>query len=399
MTIKTKYIILLGDGMADWPIDSMQGKTPLETAHIPAMDFIAQNGQCGMVQTVPNGYTPGSDVANMSILGYDPAKYYTGRGPIEAVSMGIQLNPTELAFRCNLVTIENGVMKDFTAGHISTEEAQSLLQELNAHFQPQGIQFHAGVSYRHIAVLNERYQSIASTPPHDITDKTIAEYLPTGPHAAELIKIMESASQILAASEINRNRLANGKSAATHIWLWSQGKQPALPSFQHYRHLTGGIVTAVGLLKGIGQLIGFETPTVPGATGFIDTNYAGKVSAAIQLLDQKEFVYLHVEAPDEAGHMGDSKLKVKAIEDFNNQIVTPILAYQKDHPNVRILMLPDHPTPCQLKTHVLESVPFAIYYPGISPKPATAYSEKAADQTQFTYSSAPDLLDYFLNLP
>jgi len=383
-----QYIILVADGMADLPIPELGNKTPLEAADTPHMDFMAQHGVCGLVQTVPEGVAPGSDVANMSILGYDPRKYYTGRGPIEAASLGITLPDDKIAFRCNFVTINNNKMVDFTADHISTEAADQLLKKLQPHLTE--IQFYTGVSYRHISFLDPKYLNVSCTPPHDITGKQVDSFLPKGNFSEELISLMNRSAALLANTELNPTQ-------ATQIWLWSQGGKPTFPLFYDEFHLTGGIITAVGLLKGLGRLIGFETPDVKGATGFIDTNYQGKVDAAFDLLKTKDFVFLHVEAPDEAGHMGDTALKIRAISDFDHHIVGPILDYQKTHPDLCILILPDHPTPISIKTHTGDPVPFVMTGPDYNKKIQVAFSEKLCYNSDVFMKSGRDLLNSFFN--
>ncbi|MFA5875433.1 MAG: 2,3-bisphosphoglycerate-independent phosphoglycerate mutase, partial [Candidatus Margulisiibacteriota bacterium] len=279
-----KYIILIGDGMADEPLPSLQGKTPLEAARTPNLDFIAKNGLAGYVRTVPRGMTPGSDVANMSVFGYDPKKYYTGRGPLEAASLGIDLKKDEVAFRCNLVYVANGIMQDFTAGHISTEEAVILLDYLQKELRPKDIRFVPGLSYRHLAIFRNGPARAVCAPPHDITGKKINNYLPRGAGAPQLKDLMQASAALLPQHALNQRREQNQKNPANMIWLWGQGKKPALPPFKKLFGKTGAVITAVHLLKGIGRLSGMEIIDVPGATGFIDTNYAGKARAALQAL-------------------------------------------------------------------------------------------------------------------
>ena len=396
MKNKTKYIICLGDGMADWPIASLNNQTPLSYAHIPNMDFIAQNGISGLVHTVPENLNPGSDVANMGILGYDPRLYYTGRGAIEAAAMNITAPKGSLIFRLNLVNIENNVMKDFTSGHISNNEASQLLDELNHHFKNKPITFHAGVGYRNIVILNDTFKHLSCTAPHDITDKVIDNYLPKGPTEKDMLTFILECRTILAQSNINKIRIQNGQKPATDIWPWSQGVTPKLPSFKETFHKTGGIITAVDLLKGLAKLAKLDAPNVKGATGFTDTNYAEKITESFAILDTHDFVYIHIEAPDECGHMGDEILKTSAIEDFDKHIIAPVLAYQKRNPNTVIAVLPDHPTPCEIKTHSNEAVPFAIYCPGIQSNGAKGYSEIEAKKTHLVIKYPWELLQYFL---
>jgi len=393
----TKYIICLGDGMADHPLESLGNKTPLEVAHTPSIDFISNHGHLGMVDTVPQGFSPGSDVANMGILGFDPAHYYTGRGPIEAASLNVQCNEDDIIFRCNIVSLENDVMADFTADHISSEDSHQLINELNEGFKGTPIRFIAGVSYRHIMIAPASYANLTTVAPHDITDKSVAEFWPHGENQTSFKAIIDQANTILKNSEINKKRAANSTKRANSIWPWSQGRYPQMESFQKKYNKTGGIVTAVDLLKGLGCLVQLETPDVPGATGFIDTNYANKISAAKTILENHDFCYIHIEAPDEAGHMGDPNLKIKAIEDFDTCVVKPMLDYMKENPDTVIMVLPDHPTPCAIKTHTHEPVPFCIYHQNCLTSSGLSYSEKEAATTNVYYPTPWELLSFFLN--
>ncbi len=393
----TKYIICLGDGMADHPISELNNKTPLEFAHTPNMDFISKNGCLGLVDTVPEGFSPGSDVANMGILGFDPNKYYTGRGPIEAASMNVKCNENEMIFRCNLVTTENNIMIDFTSNHITTEESSILIDELNEYFKNSPVRFIAGVSYRHIMVVSDVFGKLATVAPHDITDKSILPNLPNGENDTLFLNIIKEANTVLRNSKINKNRIQNNKKPATDIWPWSQGKYPKMESFQTLYNKTGGIVTAVDLLKGLGTLISLETPNVIGATGFVDTNYEAKVEACLSILENHDFCYLHIEAPDEAGHMGDAKLKTKAIEDFDKKVVGPILDYQKQNEDCVVMVLPDHPTPCAIKTHTHEPVPFCFYHANYQTPSKKVYTEKTSKETSVRFHTPWDLLTTFLN--
>ncbi len=394
---KKKYIICLGDGMADYPIPDLGWRTPLSVANKPSLDQVAKMGISGMVRTIPENFSPGSDVANMSILGYDPKIYYTGRAPIEAASMNLEIPLNRIPFRCNFVTITNNIMQDFTAGHITNEEAKELINLLNDYWKNYA-QFFAGVSYRNLVLMDEKYLDLHCTPPHDITGKDIRHYLPKGNEDLLLISMMQESQTIINSSVVNRNRISKGQIPVTDIWLWGQGRPKEFESFQHKYGLTGGIVTAVDLLKGIGKLIGFETPDIEGATGFVDTNYENKVAMAIKLLEEKDFVFLHVEAPDEAGHMGDFRLKIKAIEDFSEKVIGPLLEYQKKNPNLYLMVLPDHSTPCKIKTHFDEPVPFTLYYKEIIPDTLTTYNEDVAKKSKLIFNSGPELLAFFLKL-
>lgn len=347
-----KYVILIGDGMAGYPLESLKGKTTLEAAKTPTIDWLLSHGVTGLVQNVPKGMQPGSDVASMSIFGYDPRKHYPGRAPLEAAAQGIVLKKDEVAFRCNLVTIKKGIMKDFTAEHIATPVARKLIEKMQAKLGKKNIHFYPGVSYRHLTVIAKGPLKAICTAPHDITGKPVAPYLPKGRGSEILRELMEASKEVL----------AKEKTAATQIWLWGQGKAPKLKKLTERFNIKGSVITAVDLLKGIGKYAGLKPISVKGATGFIDTNYAGKVSAGLKALEKEDFLILHVEAPDECGHMGKAKLKIKAIEDFDAKIVRPIIAgLQKKKEPFRVMILPDHPTPVALKTHSGEPVPFVFY--------------------------------------
>ncbi|AHF96563.1 phosphoglycerate mutase [Desulfurella acetivorans A63] len=346
-----KYLILLGDGMADYKIKELDNKTPLEYANTPYMDKLA-SGTVGLLKTVPDGLPPGSDVANLSAIGYNPKQIYTGRAPIEALAKNIALGPDDVAYRCNFVTIENDIMKDFSASHISSDDAKKLIDLLNEQLKLDNIKFFAGVSYRNLMVWKNG-KTDSTTPPHDITDKNINDYLPKGEARNELIKIMQMAKEIL------KNPINN--TSANAIWLWGEGKAPKAPSYREIYGIDGAVISAVDLMKGIGKLLKLETPYVEGATGFIDTNYDGKMKAAYNALKELGFAYVHIEAPDEAGHMGDLELKIKAIELFDKNIAAPAIEFAKEF-DLKIACLPDHPTPISLKTHTSDPVPFAIWH-------------------------------------
>ena len=371
-----KYVILLGDGMADHPIDSLGGKTPLQAANKPNMDLVARQGRTGLVRTVPDDLPPGSDVANLSILGYDPHKYYSGRAPLEAAAMGVQLAKGDIAFRCNFVTVTNGLMEDYSAGHITSDEGRELIKSLMS-LMPEG-RLYPGVSYRNLLVL-EAGAEAECTPPHDIMDQPIEDHLPRGRDSELLIELMEAARPVLAMHPVNKKRIADGKRPANMIWLWGQGPAPCMPTFQDRFGLRGAMISAVDLLKGIGAYAGLEVIDVPGATGDIDTNYAGKVQAALEALKHLDFVYLHIEAPDEAGHEGDVELKVRAIDLFDRNVVGPVIRGLKESgEDWRVLLLPDHATPISLRTHTREPVPFAMMGNGILPDGAKSFDEDEA---------------------
>ena len=378
MRSNSKYIVILGDGMADRPLKELRGKTPLEVASTPNMDKLAQKGTCCWVKTVPQGMSPGSDVANLSVMGYDPQRFYTGRSPIEAASMGVELGEEDIAFRCNLVTIENGVMKDYSAGHISTQEAAKIIESLQKELGDERFSFYPGVSYRHLMVWRGGPMEMVCTPPHDISDQEVEEHLPRGEGSRELLTLMERAREILAHHPVNEARIAEGKNPANSVWFWGQGPRPWLPAFEERFGLTGGVISAVDLVKGIGILAGLKPVSVPGATGYIDTNYQGKVDAAIDLLQDHQFVYIHIEAPDEAGHQGSVETKAQAIEDVDSKVVAPLMewAIECGH-RVRILLTPDHPTPIEIKTHSADPVPFVIWDNERPVEGVAAYNERA----------------------
>lgn len=354
-----KYIVLVGDGMADYPIPELGGLTPLQAADTPNMDFIAKHGKCGVAKTVPDDKPPGSDVANLSIMGYDPDKYYSGRGPLEAASMGINLEKDDIAFRCNLITEKNGLLADYSSGHISSEEAGILIKKIDKELG-KSCHFHAGISYRHLLVM-KRAQFAQCTPPHDVVGQPIDDVLPQGDDSQFLISLIKASQPILEKHEVNNKRKKAGKNTANLIWPWGQGKAPEMPLFKDIFGVSGSIISAVDLLKGIGKYAGLNIIDVPGATGYLDTNFSGKAQYALDSLKERDFVLVHVEAPDEAGHMGNIEAKIKAISDFDEKVVGGMLNELGGFGEYRILVLPDHPTPISIKTHTREPVPFAIY--------------------------------------
>ncbi|HEX9079677.1 MAG TPA: cofactor-independent phosphoglycerate mutase [Desulfuromonadaceae bacterium] len=381
-----KVIILLGDGMSDETYPELGNKSPLQAARTPNMDFMAQHGQVGLAKTVPNGLPPGSDVANLSVFGYDPRTCYTGRSPLEAVSMGVSLGPDDVAFRMNLVTIRpHGgklFMEDFSAGHISTAEGRELVQTLQRELGNAEFEFHPGVGYRHLMVWRGGKDGMCSTPPHDITGKAILEYLPSGDGAAEIINIMNHAQMVLHNHPLNKQRAEQEKQVANSIWLWGHGKTPRIDSFRDKFGLSGAVISAVDLIKGIGVCAGLDVIDVEGATGYIDTNYLGKAEAALAALENHDFVYVHVEAPDEASHSGNMQHKIQAIEDFDRQVVGTVLAGITKFGDYAILCSPDHPTPVSLMTHTAAPVPFVIYRGGKGEgNGASAYDEQQARAT------------------
>jgi 2,3-bisphosphoglycerate-independent phosphoglycerate mutase len=373
-----KYAFLVGDGMADEPIAELGGRTPLEAAHAPNMDRVAALGRIGRVKTVPDRLPPGSDVANLSLLGYDAAAVFQGRGPIEAASIGVELHPDDTAFRCNVVTLRGGLMDDYSAGHITTEESRPMILELQAALGTDAVRFVPGVSYRHLAIFRDFPAGLNCTPPHDISGRPWEPHKPQGPGREIVIELMDKARRILAASETNKRRVAAGKKPATDIWLWGQGRAMKLATLRERYGLTGSVISAVDLVRGLGVLAGLKVRMVPGATGYLGTNYAGKIAAAKDALSSEDFVYLHVEAPDETGHEGDVRKKIQAIEEFDKHIVGEILAWAAGRTDVRILVAPDHATPIATKTHDGKPVPYAVCGAGVSAGNVRVYSERAA---------------------
>jgi 2,3-bisphosphoglycerate-independent phosphoglycerate mutase len=366
-----KYVIIHGDGMADWPCDELGGKTPLEAARKPNMDLIASRGELGLVATIPDGMAPGSDVGTMTMLGYDPARYHTGRAPIEAASMGIALAPDDVVFRMNLVSLQPDaggalVMNDFTSGHITSEEAARIVDDIRSALAGDGIEFFNGVSYRHLMVWRDGLLGTRLTPPHDITGKPIRPHLPQGEGADRLSAIMRRAGEIMREHPVNRERRAAGKTAATAAWFWGQGKRPAVPTLKDRFNVEGSVISAVDLVNGLGRLAGLDVITVPGATGFLDTDYGAKARYGLDSLKRRDFLLLHIEAPDEAGHMGRADYKVEAIERIDELILGPMLADLPSFGEWALLLMPDHATPSELKTHSNEAVPFAILKGGKS---------------------------------
>lgn len=368
--------------MADEPLAELGGRTPLEYAETPNMDRIAREGRCGMLRTVPEGFEPGSDIANLSVLGYDPRVSYTGRGPLEAASMGIDLREGEMAYRCNLVTVRDGLMVDFNAGHISSAEGAALLRDLDAVLG--GVRVYPGISYRNLLVLPEGRGSL-TTPPHDIVGRPIQGYLPRGDDAAALLECMERSCEVFSDHPVNRRRVQEGKIPVTGIWPWSGGKRPSLEPFRKKYGLAGGVISAVDLLGGIARLAGMEVIRVPGATGFIDTDYKAKARYAVDALDRLDFVYMHVEAPDEAGHMGSVEEKVRAIERLDEAIGIIL-----ERPETIVAVLPDHPTPIRCRTHTADPVPFAVL--GKGKDGVKGFSEREARKGSFGLMEAAAFL-------
>ncbi len=396
-----KYIILLGDGMADYPISSLDGKTPLEFARTPNMDRMAAQGTVGLVDTIPAGLPPGSDVANLAILGYDPRQFYSGRGPLEAANMGITVGAEDVAFRCNLVTLggsTNTQLLDFTAGHIDSATANLIIRDLDEKLGSELFAFYSGVSYRHLFVWRNGRGEMKTTPPHDITGREIGGYYPKGEGAEELRELMLRAGEFLPSHPLNRKRVQEGKKPANAIWLWGQGRAPRIVPLSLKYNLKGGMISAVDLLNGIGIYAGLKVLPVQGATGYIDTNYAGKASTALKALEEFDFVFLHVEAPDEMGHEGNLEGKIRAIEDFDEKIVGPVLDGITKFDAFRVLVVSDHPTPVALMTHGSEPSPFTVYSSAIAENLACgdSFGETAARKSEILISPGHRLMDYFI---
>jgi len=388
-----KFVIVVGDGMADYPVEELGGRTPLEVAEKPNMDLLAREGKVGLIRTIPRGMLKDSAVANLSILGYDPRKCFTGRGPLEAGSMGVSLGPNDVAFRCNLVTEREGRLVDYSGGCITTEEAAELLSEL----QKQGFgEFHLGISYRHIFVLRNARVSEGCSPPHDIIGEPIAKHLIKSRDriSLRLNEFMLASRQILSQHPVNQRRLKLGKNPANMIWLWSPGKRPDLEPFEKKYGIKGAIISAVNVINGIGVWAGMEVIKVPGATGYYDTNYEGKADYALKALKANDLVFIHVEAPDEAGHAGDVERKIKAIEDLDRRLLGRIVRKGRE---AAVAVLPDHPTPVTVRTHVSDPVPFAVFVPG-GEGDGLRFTEAEAKRGSLGLVQGPRFMKLFLSL-
>ena len=400
-----KYIIILIDGAGDYAIESLGNKTPLEMAKTPFMDELAQRGEIGLVKTIPNGMQPGSDVANLAVMGYAPEKYHTGRSPLEAASMGVPLTDTDTTFRCNLVTLteeENYSEKtilDHSAGDITTEEATQLILDIRESLQSDSILFYPGVSYRHLILWKEGPYDFDLTAPHDILTKTITEYLPKGPHKNLIYNMMEKSYNLLIDHPINIARKKRGLNPANSIWIWGEGKKPRLDSFYDKFHLKGSVISAVDLINGIGILAGLHPIKIEGATGTIHTNFDGKGKAAVDsLLNGDDFVYLHLEAPDECGHQGDLDGKIKSLEIIDEKIIGVIKnAMEKAKEDYRIMVLPDHMTPITLRTHTSDPVPYMIFDSSSNTQTENRFTEKMGKASEIFFENGPSLVDYFIN--
>lgn len=400
-----KRIIVLGDGMADWAVPALGNKTLLEYANTPYMDMLARMGKTGMLKTVADGFHPGSEVANMSVMGYDLPTVYEGRGVLEAASIGVSLEPGDMAMRCNIICVEGETLKNHSAGHISTEEADQLIKFLDEKLGNDRIKFYTGVQYRHLLVIKGGDKRLACVPPHDVPLQPFrpnmikAECPEAQPTADLLNELILKSQEILKDHPVNLKRVAEGKDPANSIWPWSPGFRPKMePLSKKYPSLKkGAVITAVDLIRGIGRYAGLECIEVEGATGLYDTNYEGKAQAAIDALRTNDFVYLHIEASDEAGHEGDVGLKLKTIEYLDSRAIGPIYEEVKnwDEP-VAIAVLPDHPTPCELRTHTNDPIPFLIYYPGIEPDSVQTYSEVSCRKGAYGLLERDEFMNEFM---
>ncbi|MBE9531719.1 MAG: cofactor-independent phosphoglycerate mutase [Proteobacteria bacterium] len=386
-------------------MEILDGKTPLEVAGTSNMDMLATEGTLGIFKSVPEGYPPGSDVANLSILGYDPKKYYTGRSPLEAASIGVELGPEDVAFRCNLVSLSKNddsdeiIMHDYSAGHISTEEGGDIMESLNKELSEFDITFYKGTSYRHLMVWHGGKEKIELTPPHDISDRSVEGHLPTGDGAQTLLEIMEASQKVLFNHPVNEKRRAEGKNTADSVWLWGHGRAPVMETFEEKYKISGSMISAVDLMNGMGIYAGLEVLDVPGMTGYIDTNYAGKVEYALNSLKEKDFVCVHVEAPDEAGHQGSLPHKLQAIEDFDAHVVGKMIDGARKLGDFNMLVLPDHYTPVELKTHTSEPVPFVLFKSREAKEGAKkrGFTEKEANASGVVMEDADQLSKEFFS--
>ncbi len=399
-----KYIIILGDGMSDHPIERLEGKTPLMVAETPYIDALCARGRAGKLITVPKDMPPGSEVANLSVLGYDVHDVYQGRGVLEAASMGVELKSTDLALRCNLICIEEKKIKNHSAGHITSEEAKILIERLNKELGGKKIRFYPGVSYRHLLVIGKGSNDIQCTPPHDVPGTPLLEVMVKSTHkkgektAALLNDLIFSSQSILNDHPLNRERKKDAKDPANSIWPWAPGYKPKMKTLQELFGISGAVISAVDLIHGIGVYAGMKIIHVEGATGLHDTNYEGKAQAAIQVLREVDLVYLHIEASDEAGHEGDVDLKIKTIEYLDQRVVKTIVEEtQKMQEPVTIALLPDHPTPCEIRTHVHDPVPFIIYHPGVPPDEVRRYDEVSVEQGYFGTLVGKDFMKALLS--
>lgn len=399
-----KYIVILADGMADYKVPELGNKTPMQYAKKENFDYFALKGEVGMVSTIPEGMPPGSDTANLAVMGYDPAVYYSGRSPFEAASMGVKLEDTDITFRCNLVTLSEGdsykdrVMLDHSSDEITTAEAAVIINDLKAELERQDMKLYTGVSYRHLLVWNKAPVDYKLVPPHDIIGRRIEEYLPAGKDSGILLEMMEKSVAILENHPINIDRMRRGLKAANSIWIWGEGKKPLLSKFKDKYGLEGTVISAVDLIKGLGICAGLKVVDVEGATGNVHTNYLGKAKAAVEALKSgDDFVYIHVEAPDECGHRNELGNKVKAIELIDEKIAGFVKSeMDKLREDYKIMVLPDHPTPLSLRTHTSDPVPFVIYHSRKEKNNSFTFDEEGAKLSGLKFEEGHKLMDYFI---
>ena len=390
-----KYVIIIGDGMADYPVDTLGGETPLQAAETPAMDFLAKHGAGGLTVTIPDCMHPGSDVANMSIMGYDTGKQFTGRGYFEARAKGIELEDDETSFRMNTIYASDGILENYSAGHISSEEAECLVEIFANSLKDMPVRLYHGVSYRHLLILKGNFTELRTFPPHDIMGEKIEAHLPSGPGQEIIREIMVRSTNVIADTEVNHERIKKGLVPANMVWLWGPGKKLDLPTIPGKFGVSGGVISAVDLIKGIGIMAGLKPIPVEGITGYLDTNFEGKAKRALEALEDMDLVYIHVEAPDEASHEGNLKAKIKAIEDVDSKVVNRIYEGLKNKSS-RILVLPDHRTPLSLRTHSAEPVPFALWGEGISPDNIESFSEKSAEKGKYYNIEGHSLINHLI---
>jgi 2,3-bisphosphoglycerate-independent phosphoglycerate mutase len=390
-----KYVVVLGDGMADYPVETLGGRTPLAVAGKPCIDSLADRAiSYGLVQTTVRHLPAGSDVANLSVMGYDPEQFYTGRGPLEAASMGVKLQPGDTAFRCNLITADETIA-DYSAGHITTAEAGELIRFLDSRLGRKGLSFYPGVSYRHLLIIDGCPPGIECTPPHDVVGQPVKDHLPRGEGSDEIIGLIKASQELLPGHPVNRRRVTAGKRPANSIWPWGQGRTPSMPTFREKFGLNGAVISAVDLIKGLGVLAGLEVVEVPGATGYLDTDYGAKARYALNALERNDFVFVHVEAPDEMSHEGRLADKIRAIEDLDAKLVRPLLDGLCRFGEYRLMVLPDHPTPLATRTHAYDPVPYIIYDSRYNKKNNKCYDEKSMADGQFV-GHGPDLMSLFI---
>lgn len=399
-----KYAVVLYDGMADYPVPALGGKTPMMVAKKPNLDYLAQRAEVGLIRTVAEGLKPGSDVANMSVMGFDPMKFYTGRSPLEAASIGIDMKPSDVSLRCNLVTLseddkpyEEKTIEDYCADDISTEEAEEIIKTVEQELGNDIFKFYAGVSYRHCLIWQNGTTDLEKmTPPHDITGKVITDYLSASENAKPLIEMMKKSYDILKNHPVNIARKARGKRPANSIWLWGEGTRPAISSFEELTGITGGVVSAVDLIKGIGGCAKMEVADVDGATGYIDTNFEGKARAALDILKRNDLVYIHFEAPDECGHRNEPENKVKSIELIDERVLPVLFEGLSEYDDYKIMVLPDHPTPIVTRTHASDPVPYLIYHKNKEIEGVETINEETAKETGNYIDFGPSIMPHFI---